>query len=243
MIDIEVDDRERQSGVLEHLLAIKSVRVCVRRLTAGDYLVGNRVLFERKTMADFFASIVDGRLFRQGQQLARSHFRPILILEGSAIAPATGGVSRESIQGSLLTLTLFFGIACLRTRDPAETAQLLGYAGEQVLRNISGGVCRHGYRPSRRRNRQLFILQGLPGIGPTRAERLLEQFGSIEAVFEADAEDLAAVPGIGRKTAEAIRDLIGPEIDDSGGPTNPSTSHDDPSCGPVPVFNNEPTAC
>ncbi len=228
-IAIVADDRERQSGVLEHLLAMEAVQVVVRRLAAGDYIVGNRVLFERKTMADLMVSIVDGRLFRQAGLLTASPFRPMLILEGSVMSSQPGGVSREAIQGTLLTLALFFGIPCLRSRDVNETAHILQYAGEQILRHISGGIHRPGYRPRGRRSRQLFILQGLPGIGPTRAERLLERFGSIEAVFRGSAEELAEVIGIGRKTADAIRDLIGPERDNVDGSANRSTSHDNAS--------------
>ena len=51
---------------------------------------------------------------------------------------------------------------------------------------------------------QLFILQGLPGIGPEKAKRLLETFGSVNAVFQADADALQGVSGIGEKTANAI---------------------------------------
>ncbi len=53
--------------------------------------------------------------------------------------------------------------------------------------------------------RQLFTLQGLPGIGRQRALRLLEALGSVEAVIRAGADELQAVPGIGAKTAARIR--------------------------------------
>jgi ERCC4-type nuclease len=55
---------------------------------------------------------------------------------------------------------------------------------------------------------QLYVLQGLPGIGPERAERLLTQFGGVEAVMVASRRELQSVPGIGEKTAEAIRWLL-----------------------------------
>lgn len=42
-------------------------------------------------------------------------------------------------------------------------------------------------------------------VGPERATRLLEHFGSVEAVLTADAEALDAVPGIGKRTAQAMR--------------------------------------
>lgn len=59
-------------------------------------------------------------------------------------------------------------------------------------------------------NRRMLI-QGLPGIGPALAERLLDTFGGVENVFRADADALSGVEGIGRKKAEAIRALIGAE--------------------------------
>jgi len=48
-------------------------------------------------------------------------------------------------------------------------------------------------------------LISLPGIGPERAAKLLEAFGSVEAVLSADADSLVEVPGLGKKTADAIR--------------------------------------
>jgi ERCC4-type nuclease len=64
-------------------------------------------------------------------------------------------------------------------------------------------------KAKRRRARQLRILQSLPGIGSDRAKRLLDHFGNVQACFTASAEDLRQIPGIGLKTATAIRDLLG----------------------------------
>ena len=60
-------------------------------------------------------------------------------------------------------------------------------------------------RPRGKRKTQLYILQGFPGIGPKRAQRLLEQFGSVESALMASVEDLTTISGIGTRTAEAIR--------------------------------------
>ena len=48
-------------------------------------------------------------------------------------------------------------------------------------------------------------MQGLPGVGPERAARLLERFGSVQAIMAASADDLASVDGIGEKTAAKMR--------------------------------------
>jgi excinuclease ABC subunit C len=48
------------------------------------------------------------------------------------------------------------------------------------------------------------IMDGLPGIGPTRKRTLLKHFGSPENVMAATREELEAVPGLPQKVA---RDL------------------------------------
>jgi ERCC4-type nuclease len=50
----------------------------------------------------------------------------------------------------------------------------------------------------------LHILQGLPGVGPERARRLLDAFGTVEGVLTASAEALSAIDGIGSNTADRI---------------------------------------
>jgi ERCC4-type nuclease len=114
-------------------------------------------------------------------------------------------VRREALQGALITIGVFFGVAVLHSDAPEETARLLVYLGRQARRAAQGGLPRPGYRPKGRRARQLFLLQGLPGVGPARAALLLERFGSVQAVVTASADDLATVEGIGEKTASKMR--------------------------------------
>src|SRR5690606_30341369 len=56
--------------------------------------------------------------------------------------------------------------------------------------------------------RQLYVLQGFPGIGPGRARLLLEEFGSLKAVFDALAGDCRSIPGIGEKTIRQTRQVM-----------------------------------
>ena len=60
-------------------------------------------------------------------------------------------------------------------------------------------------------NTQLFILQGLPGVGPERAGRLLDRFGSVEAAISASSSELQSVDGIGKSIAAKIRWAVGEE--------------------------------
>jgi len=56
-----------------------------------------------------------------------------------------------------------------------------------------------------RRKTQLYILQGLPGVGPERASRLLDRFGTVEASISASSNELQSVDGIGENIAEKIK--------------------------------------
>ncbi len=203
---IVVDDRERADGrVLAALTKCDEATVEIARLAVGDYRIEGRVVVERKTAADFAASLIDGRLFRQAAALATAPQRALLILEGCDQDWRDTGVRREAQQGALITIGVFFGVAILHSESPEETARLLVYLVRQAQRAAQGGLPRPGYRPKGKRARQLYLLQGLPGVGPARAARLLERFGSVQAVMTASADDLAAVDGIGQKTAVRMR--------------------------------------
>jgi ERCC4-type nuclease len=177
----------------------------VTRLTLGDYLIDARFLFERKTLPDLASAIRSGRLFTQALRLAATSFRPVILLEGTVHDLVQNGMRWESIQGALVTVTLFCGIPLLRTRTPEETVRTMLYAARQGQCYATGALPRPGYRPRGKQTRQLFILQGFPGVGPGRARRLLARFGSIEGVVRAGIEELRSVHGIGKGVAEKIR--------------------------------------
>ena len=207
VLRIEIDDRE-PAAMAEILRAADGVEVEIRRLRRGDYLVDGRILFERKRLDDFFASIKSGRLFSQACALAGGNCRAAIILEGGYGEIAASGMRRESVQGAIVSVSMMLGLPILRALDMSETARLIVYTARQSVRAPRGACYRHGYRPKGPRRRKLFVLQGLPGVGPERAARLLDHFGSLEAVFQADEQELAQVRGIAYPTARRIRGLI-----------------------------------
>ena len=207
-IRIVVDHREAASGVAEWLQQVPGVELAWRHLATGDYVVDGRLVVERKTLPDFAQSIIDGRLFKQAHRLAGALQRPCLLLEGGAGQLQGHAVSRPALLGALTSVALIYGIPILRSVSPQESASLLVMAARQINQVEAGVLRRPGYRPRTRRGRQNFLLQGLPGTGPVLAERLLERFGSVEAVMQATAEELCAVEGIGTGRAMAIRNAV-----------------------------------
>ena len=124
---------------------------------------------------------------------------------GSARTAGELGVSRPALQGALITVSVFYGVAVLRAADSAKTARLLIYLGRQAKHFANGALPRPGYRRKGKRARQLFILQGLPGVGPERAEQLLSHFVTVANVAKASAMELIALDGIGESTSAKIR--------------------------------------
>jgi DNA excision repair protein ERCC-4 len=211
-IHIIADDREHKSGIIESLAGVENVNVQIRRLTIGDCQIDNRVIVERKTLKDFAVSIIDGRLFKQTIRLANANLKGVLILEGTAADTVELGVTREAMQGALVTVSFILGIPVLRSKDPSETARLIVYVARQIRSMVRGGMQRHGYRTKDKRKKQLYILQGLPGVGLERAGRLLDSFGSVEAVISASSAELQAVYGIGQGVADKIRWAVSEQV-------------------------------
>ncbi|MGY1685326.1 excinuclease ABC subunit UvrC [Geodermatophilus sp. SYSU D00804] len=64
------------------------------------------------------------------------------------------------------------------------------------------------------------LLDDVPGLGETRRKALMKQFGSLKRLRAATVEELTAVPGIGRRTAEAVMAAVAEPAtgDDAGRP-------------------------
>jgi ERCC4-type nuclease len=215
-IHIIADDRERKSEVIQSLINMKDITVHVKRLSIGDYYADNRLVFERKTLKDFVSSVIDGRLFSQMIRLANSNSKSVLILEGTGKDLAETEIKREAMQGALVTVALILGIPILRSKEPYETAKLIVYATRQIRSIAKGGIYRYGYKPKGKRGKQLYILQGLPGVGRERAIRLLDNFGSVEGVIMASCDELQSVDGIGKSIADKIKWAVSEQIEPYG---------------------------
>ncbi len=202
-----VDDREGHNDVVQ---ALKDYGASVHwsRLSLGDYFLDDELCVERKTLADLAVSIIDGRLFKQAGRLVNADALAVLILEGTAQDAAAMKVSREAVQGALITVSLVLGLPVLRTASAKETAWLMLSAVRQITACRRAGRQRAGYKPKVRRRRQLFLLQGLPNIGREKADLLLEAFGGVQAVMDAPYEELIKVKGIGKSTAGEIRRIL-----------------------------------
>jgi excinuclease ABC subunit C len=66
------------------------------------------------------------------------------------------------------------------------------------------------HRQRRSRRMTASALDSIPGLGEVRRKALLRRFGSLKRLSAASVEEIAEVPGIGRRTAEAIVAALAP---------------------------------
>lgn len=192
----DLPDRLRELGVdLE-----------VRRLAPGDYVLGP-IGIERKTLTDFFNSLVRKRLFEQVQRLRDAYPQPLLVLEGD-LSEISTFKHPQSVLGALLAIETKERVPILTTADKEQTALLLTILWKGQDKGAPEYGLRHKPKALSPGQRQRFLVEGLPSIGETLARALLERFGSVRAVFNATEEDLRKVPKIGAVKAAEIARLV-----------------------------------
>ena len=79
------------------------------------------------------------------------------------------------------------------------------------------------HRQKRSRAMTTSALDGVPGLGETRKKALLTRFGSLKRLRAASVEDIMAVPGVGRRTAEAVAAALHREDAQPGPAVDPVT--------------------
>ena len=202
---IVVDDRETSSKVVESLHS-KGAAISVQRLPVGDYAIGDRIIIERKTTRDFADTLVNRDLLGQIRALASSCLRPVLIIEGEDLY-SERNIHPNAIRGTLSAIAIDLGVTLLQTKDQADTAAMLLVIArreyeERGERTPSIHKPYHSHM-----EQQESIIGAFPDIGLKNARLLLEHFGSVQGIINADERALSEVPGIGEKRAKKIFEL------------------------------------
>jgi len=204
---IHSDIREAGSAVAKILS--KRCELREKMLSIADYQLSERVGVERKTIADFLQSIIDGRLFQQLTDLKKTFPRPILIIEGTDDMFELRDIHPNAIRGALASIATDLKIPILWTKSQLETAEMLYTIAKREQVQLKKGVQLRAKPTFRALNQeQEFLIGGLPKVSSVLAKRLLKKFGTPEAVFTAKPEQLQEVDGIGEKLAKKIRKLL-----------------------------------
>lgn len=204
---IIVDARELGSPTTRELSKY-DILITQETLSIGDFVISDRTAIERKTVEDFVASIIDGRLFEQVSNLKSAYEMPILLIEGESFQTSRN-IAPEAVMGAVASIIVDFGVPVVWTRSPSETALLLlSIARREQSKGERRPRIRMERKPDSLSREQEFVVAGLPLVDTVIARRLLKAFGTIEKVFLASEQELQNVEGIGKKISERIRKLV-----------------------------------
>lgn len=214
MSTIIVDSRESRSRMAEKLRQM-GLQIVIEELESGDYVLAEGLAVERKTASDFVISILDRRLFVQAPLLKQVYARPFIVIEGNVHATRSS-ITSEALAGALSYLAVIEGIQVLMTAHVDETAQLLATMHRHAVEGLGYQIALRGGKPKDRTLQVAYLLEGLPGVGPVAAQKLAAHFDSASAVFSASIDELRAVAGVGKTTAQTIHEVVRFSV--SGGP-------------------------
>ncbi|WP_048146523.1 DEAD/DEAH box helicase [Pyrococcus abyssi] len=205
-VKVVVDSRELRSEVVKRLKTL-GVKIEVKTLDVGDYIISDEVAIERKSANDFIQSIIDGRLFDQVKRLKDSYPRPVVIVEGQLYG--IRNVHPNAIRGAIASIVIDFGVPIIFSSNPEETANYIFFMARREQEERRREVRVRGEKKALTlAERQRLIVESLPHVSATLAKRLLKHFGSVERVFTASVPELMKVEGIGEKIAREIRRVI-----------------------------------
>ena len=210
-VEIVADQREMDANIARDLSKREEIEIRLETLAVGDYVLSDRVVVERKSVADFVDSLVGGdrSLFEQVGAMARHYSRPIVVVEGDGLYEQRD-VHPNAVRGALSSLAVDFGASVLRTAGEDETTELLAVIAGREQETADREVSVHGEKQSKTlAEQQEYVVASIAEIGPVTARSLLEEFGTVEAVMIAGEEELQEADGVGTVTAERIREVIG----------------------------------
>lgn len=188
-------------------------------LNTGDFLV-NRYIIERKRYGDFIGRLTNNERDIWQQCLAMESaadnlgYTPVLLFEGdyqdamnwSTLTP------REVTMaiGSLMKM----GFWTVHVTGQRATAQLLIKLEDDSTHQI-GSIRDSPSVPEELIPR--YLTEGFPGVGPSRAEDILDRYGDYATVVEIaknNPDDLKEISGIGDATAEKMNRYVTASIPD-----------------------------
>ncbi|NLK52167.1 MAG: excinuclease ABC subunit UvrC [Syntrophomonadaceae bacterium] len=147
------------------------------------------------------------------EQTRFAHFPDLLIVDGGkGQLQAARQVMKELGVADIPTFGLAEEFEYLYTEGRSDPLVLPNDSPElHLLQRLRDEAHRFALEYHRLRRGKTFfssVLEAIPGIGPKRRKALLKHFGSVKRIRQASIDELAGVPGITAKAAQAVWDYF-----------------------------------
>jgi len=214
---ILVDTRELQ-GPIPKLLKRINVPYKVVTLEVGDYLIGE-IPVERKEINDYIGSKTSGHLDTQLYNLSFHYPFSYLVIEGSITeALMTREIRRAQFISSLLGSSLKRSdggkqgiIVTVQLNTPWDTALFLKFLYNKIVKGETVRIPQIKRVKADPNNLLIHVASQLPGVGEKRAKILLQNFGSLRNLFNAEPREISVLKGFSDNSAMKIWNFVNME--------------------------------
>ncbi len=190
---IIADIHEKNSLVLSELQASNQVKLEIKPLKIGDYLIGKTII-ERKTVNDFISSMINKRLIQQLRQMQK-YKQQLLIIEGideQELYREDTKLNPNAIRGFVLSIITNYQVPIIFTQDYKDTVKYLIILAKQQLKPLKETTLHHRI-PKKIPEQKQYILEAFPNIGPITAKKLLKKFKTIHNTINATEQELKEI--------------------------------------------------
>lgn len=209
---IIIDTREQtRIPIAKTYYTNQGYAVVTEKLSTGDYLINNKVVFEFKTWSDFMSSITDNRLFNESISQIEEYPYHFVVIHGTnrdyKQAFQHNGLTEEMITGAIARLLTYTKI--IRSTGTLDDCfNLMRVTAEKCLDDKV--LCKNFGTKSV--NKAFNVLAFcVDDINAKRAKTIVNflDLHTIKDICKLTHQDLVQVPGIGDVLADKILEAIG----------------------------------
>lgn len=210
-LQMMIIDSHEPEALIETFRQEKGIYVQVKELEYGDYAFSN-IVVERKTLKDFYGSIVHGdkRIWQQMYNLKRCAERPILVIERWDDSFLLDTQKHRTVLSSMAHIVMT-GITVIvlpgQDRDWRAFVDFLSYmffASDKKEPSLKP-VPKKGHQDTVMDVREDMVCM-TPMIGRKKAKEILSKYMTIEDLCSADENDIRK--RLGPKTGQMLLDVL-----------------------------------
>ncbi len=217
MSKIFIDTREDKKIIRE--LVKHNLDIEIKQLIVADFIIQTKdvndkiiqIGIERKTTNDFLNSIIDRRIITQLMRLKENFEAPILVIEGEENIYQIRNFHPNAIRGMFASIAIDFQIPILYTKNHRDTASLIGIISKHLDKQKKPMSLLSKRKPLTKKEQKEYLVESLPGIGPTLAKSILKELKTIKNLANSEEAKLKEIEKIGPKKAKEIYDLFNEE--------------------------------
>lgn len=173
----------------------------IEKLYAGDYIV-NDLLIERKSLIDFYNSVVSNRLWRQLDRMKNlDEFQSCLAITGDLFGNV-GHNGSSFIINAFKTVIQFYKIPIVQFTDIDEFVNFLNICDREEKEK--GDL----YKEQNIDDRKIISIAMIDGMDLRISQNLLDYFSTIKNIAMAGKKKLKKVKDVGPKLASNIFDFF-----------------------------------